>query len=82
MARTLSDLIPGHTHVQSLTDFTLSLVIITKPEGSDDIYVRLVRVSLIISSDKTNTTFIPKQKAQLIRDFIPWFKNCQTVAFW
>ncbi|KAF9538829.1 hypothetical protein EC957_006177 [Mortierella hygrophila] len=66
MARTLRDLIPGHIHEQSLMDLIISLVGITKPEGSDDVYVRLVRVYLTISSDNTNTTFILKQKGQFI----------------
>ncbi|KAF9125025.1 hypothetical protein BGX30_000647, partial [Mortierella sp. GBA39] len=51
MARTLCDLIPGHIHDlisghihdQSLTDLILSLVVITKPEGSNAVYVRLAR---------------------------------------
>ncbi|KAF8942490.1 hypothetical protein BGZ47_006420, partial [Haplosporangium gracile] len=36
------------------------------PEGSDTVNIRFARVPLTIKSDKTNTAYIPEQKARLI----------------
>ncbi|KAF9149188.1 hypothetical protein BG015_009036 [Linnemannia schmuckeri] len=65
-ARAFRDLIPGYIQDQSLTDWVLSLVVLTKPEDSDTVNIRFARVPLTIESDKTNTAYIPKQKARLI----------------
>ncbi|KAG0298901.1 hypothetical protein BGZ96_004208 [Linnemannia gamsii] len=66
IARAFRDLIPGYNEDKSLTDWTLSLVVISKPEGSDEVAVKFSGVSLTISTDKTHTTYIPKQSTRLI----------------
>lgn len=65
-ARAFRDLIPGYIKDKSLTDWTLSLVVLSKPEGSNEVTVKFSRVSLTISTDKTHTTYIPKQSTRLI----------------
>ncbi|KAK3840295.1 MAG: hypothetical protein JOS17DRAFT_726664 [Linnemannia elongata] len=63
-ARALRDLVPDNIQDQLLTDWTLSLVVVNKPEGSDTVDVKLARLYLTISSDG-NTATIPEQTAQL-----------------
>jgi hypothetical protein len=66
-ARAFRDLIPGYIEDNSLTDWTLSLVVLSKPEASDVVTVGFSRVSLSILTDKTHTTYIPKQSTRLMR---------------
>ncbi|KAG9065009.1 hypothetical protein KI688_002328 [Linnemannia hyalina] len=63
-ARALRDLIPENFEDQSLTDWVLSLIVVTKPDGSDTVTIQSVQVSLIILSDG-NTATIPRQSARL-----------------
>ncbi|KAF9126343.1 hypothetical protein BG015_004737 [Linnemannia schmuckeri] len=64
-ARAFRDLIPGYIQDQSLTDWILSLIVVTKPEYSDTVNIRLARVALTIESEG-QTAYIPEQQAQLI----------------
>ncbi|KAG9065013.1 hypothetical protein KI688_002332 [Linnemannia hyalina] len=65
-ARAFRDLVPGYIQDESLKEWILSLIVLSKPEDSDTVNVRLTRVSLIIHSDNTQTAFIPEQTARII----------------
>ncbi|KAG0074213.1 hypothetical protein BGZ90_010940, partial [Linnemannia elongata] len=66
IARGLRDLIPGYIQDQSVTEWTLSLVVANKPEDSDAVSLQFARVRLTIHSDKTQTAYIPEQNARII----------------
>ncbi|KAF9102033.1 hypothetical protein BGX30_009348, partial [Mortierella sp. GBA39] len=63
-ARALRDLVPDNVQDKSLMDWVLSLIVLSKPKGSDTVDVRLVQVSLMIFSNGDTVT-IPRQSAQL-----------------
>jgi hypothetical protein len=65
-ARGLRDLIPGYIQDKSLKDWTMSLVVLSKPEDSNKVNIKLARVSLTLSRDKKGTAYIPKQTASLM----------------
>ncbi|KAF9341396.1 hypothetical protein BGZ91_008771 [Linnemannia elongata] len=66
VARALRDLVPGYINDHSLTEWDLSLVVVTKPENSNTVTITFARVTLTIHSDKTQTAYIPEQTARLI----------------
>ncbi|KAK3840294.1 MAG: hypothetical protein JOS17DRAFT_726662 [Linnemannia elongata] len=65
-ARALRDLVPGNLEDedQSLKDWVLSLIVLTKLEDTDDVEVRLAQLYLTIDSDGNSAT-IPRQTARL-----------------
>ncbi|KAF9125024.1 hypothetical protein BGX30_000646 [Mortierella sp. GBA39] len=63
-ARALRDLVPDNIQDKSLTEWVLSLIVLSKPEGSDIVNVRLAQVPLTISSDGDTVT-IPEQSTRL-----------------
>jgi len=65
-ARGLRDLIPGYIQDKSLKDWTMSLVVLSKPEDSNKVNIKLARVSLTICKGKSDTAYIPKQTASLV----------------
>ncbi|KAF9538828.1 hypothetical protein EC957_006176 [Mortierella hygrophila] len=65
IARALRGLVPDNVEDQSSTDWVLSLIVLSKPAGTNTVNVKLVQVSLIISSDG-NTATIPEQSARLV----------------
>ncbi|GJJ72047.1 hypothetical protein EMPS_04404 [Entomortierella parvispora] len=65
VARSLRDLIPGRSTEDDGDDWTLSLVVIDKPEGGDNVEVQLISVVLSIDIDKSGSVSIPKQRAKL-----------------
>ncbi|KAF9536847.1 hypothetical protein EC957_009522 [Mortierella hygrophila] len=65
-ARAFRDLVPGYIQDKSLKEWILSLIVLSKPEGSDTVNLKLIHVSLIIHSDDTQTAIIPEQTARLI----------------
>lgn len=66
VARGFRDLVPGYIQDPSLKDWTLNLVVLSKPEDTDTVNLILARVSLSIHSDKTQSAYIPKQDATII----------------
>ncbi|KAG0010986.1 hypothetical protein BGZ82_003204 [Podila clonocystis] len=64
IARGLRDLLPGYISDSSLKTWLLSFIVIGKPEGADDVYVKFARVVLTLKTDKDHTTIIPKQDAK------------------
>ncbi|KAF9149187.1 hypothetical protein BG015_009035 [Linnemannia schmuckeri] len=66
MARAFRDLIPGYMEDESLTHWILSLIVVSKPEDSDTVMVKLARMSMTIQWDKDHMAYIPEQKAHLI----------------
>ncbi|KAF8942492.1 hypothetical protein BGZ47_006422 [Haplosporangium gracile] len=65
-ARAFRDLIPGYMQDESLTDWILSLIVVSKPEDPDTVNVKLARMSLTIQRDKYQMAYIPEQKAHLM----------------
>ncbi|KAG0298900.1 hypothetical protein BGZ96_004207 [Linnemannia gamsii] len=65
-ARALRDLIPGYIEDKSLTDWTLSLVVLSKQKHTNEVNIKLARVSMTISREKSRTAYIPKQTASLV----------------
>ncbi|KAG0226103.1 hypothetical protein BGW42_003928 [Actinomortierella wolfii] len=66
IARSLRDLLPGYIPDRSLQKWDLSLVLFEQPAGSDQVSLKLARVTLDIHTDKTHTSIIPKQNARLV----------------
>ncbi|KAF9308039.1 hypothetical protein BG003_011701 [Podila horticola] len=64
IARSLRDLLPGYISDSSLKTWLLSFILIGKPEGADEVYVKFTRVVLTLKTDKEQTTIIPKQDAK------------------
>lgn len=62
----LRDLVPNYIEDESLTNWVLSLIVLSKPKHSDGVHIKLVRVSLTISRDEDGTANLPKQTASLI----------------
>ncbi|KAF9538363.1 hypothetical protein EC957_006878 [Mortierella hygrophila] len=65
-ARALRGLVPDNIQDQSLTEWVLSLIVLSKPEGHDIVSFKLIRVTLIILSDETQAAYIPRQKARIV----------------
>jgi hypothetical protein len=64
-ARGLRDLIPGYIQDKSLKEWVLSLVVLSKPENSDKVNIKLARICLTMSRDKSGTAYMEKQTASL-----------------
>ncbi|KAF9379771.1 hypothetical protein CPB97_008771 [Podila verticillata] len=64
IARSLRDLLPGYISDSSLKTWLLSFILIGKPEGADDVYIKFARVVLALKTDKEHTTIIPEQDAK------------------
>ncbi|KAK3840297.1 MAG: hypothetical protein JOS17DRAFT_726666 [Linnemannia elongata] len=65
-ARAFRDLVPGYIQDKSLTDWIISLIVLSQPKGSNIVSLRQARVTLTLSTDNTQTVIIPKQSARLI----------------
>ncbi|KAH7039359.1 hypothetical protein BKA57DRAFT_473524 [Linnemannia elongata] len=82
-ARALRDLVPDNVQDPSLTEWVLSLVVVTESEDTR-INLKLARVYLTISSDDDTAT-IPKQSARLsvsgykVNEFL-FVSNAETFA--
>ncbi|KAF9023778.1 hypothetical protein CPC16_003071 [Podila verticillata] len=64
IARGLRDLLPGYIPDSLLKTWLLSFILIGKPEGTDDVYIKFARVVLTLKTDKEHTTIIPEQDAK------------------
>ncbi|KAG0378736.1 hypothetical protein BGX24_002968 [Mortierella sp. AD032] len=65
IARGLRDLLPGYIPDSSLETWVLSYILIGKPEGADNVYIKFARVILTLKTNKEHTTIIPEQNAKL-----------------
>ncbi|KAF9904656.1 hypothetical protein EC991_002530 [Linnemannia zychae] len=64
IARGLRDLLPGYIPDPSLKSWVLSFILIGKPQGTDEVYIKFIRVILTLKTNKEHTTVIPEQDAK------------------
>jgi len=66
IARGIRDLVPGEIRNRDMKEWLLSLVVVSKPRGTNHVTVKLVQLCLKLESDSNNgMTRIPKQHADL-----------------
>ncbi|KAG0258220.1 hypothetical protein DFQ27_004767 [Actinomortierella ambigua] len=66
IGRGIRDLVPGYIPDKTLDMWTLSLIVIEKPRGSEDVRIQLVHISLDITTDEDYTAIIPVQRAKVM----------------
>jgi len=66
VARGIRDLVPGEIRDRDMKEWLLSLVVVSKPRGTNHVTVKLVQLCLKLESEGNNgMTRIPKQNADL-----------------